>query len=172
MDETAADEARASAQALGAYLNDHLAGSVAGAERYERLASALAPTPVGPAVARVAEQVAQERDELRSIIEALDLSPQNWVKQATARVGEHVARLKASRRHLRRRRTDALLEVELLRSALVGKLGVWQVLEDLGDRLQVDKARMTELRERTLEQVATMDEVHAHLRSRVLRSVT
>lgn len=172
MGETDRDEGRAALRDLGTYLNDHLAGSVAGAERFARLAEALGPTPVGPAVAGVAAQVAEERDELRGLIEALDLSPQNRVKQVTAWAGEHVARLKASRRSLRHRRTDALLEVELLRSALMGKLGVWQVLEDLGDRLTVDPARMGQLRARTFEQVATMDEVHAAVRSRVVRSLT
>jgi hypothetical protein len=167
--ESAAEAERETVQGLGTYLNDHLAGSVAGAEKFARLASALVATPVGPAVARVADEVAQERDELRSIIETLELRHQNRLKQATAWAGELVARLKNSRRSLRRRRTDALLEVELLRSALVGKLGVWQVLEDLGDDLGVDTARMAELRARTLEQVATMDEVHATVRARVLR---
>lgn len=171
MDETAAEDRRATVLGLGTYLNDHLAGSVAGAERFARLAAALAHSPAGPALARIAGEVAEERDELRSIIESLDLRPQNRVKQASAWVGEHVSRLKASRRSLRRRRTDALLEVELLRSALVGKLGVWQVLEDLGDVPGVERSRMTELRARTLEQVATMDEVHAQVRARVLRAV-
>ncbi|MBC7289833.1 MAG: hypothetical protein H5T83_00680 [Actinotalea sp.] len=173
MDEQSSSaEARATVQGLGTYLNDHLAGSVAGSERFARLADALSATPVGPEVARVAREVAQERDELREIIEVLGLRPQNHLKQATAWVGEHVARLKASRRSLRRRRTDALLEVELLRSALVGKLGGWQVLEDLAPDLGLDRARMAELRARTLEQVATMDEVHAAVRSRVLRAVS
>lgn len=169
MAESAAETERKTVQGLGTYLNDHLAGSVAGAEKFARLAEALASTPIGPAVARVAGEVAQERDELRALIETLELRPQNRLKQVTAWAGELLARLKTTRRSLRRRRTDALLEVELLRSALVGKLGVWQVLEDLGDDLGIDTARMAELRARTLEQVTTMDEVHATVRARVLR---
>lgn len=170
MDE--ADDGRRQALAdLGTYLNDHLAGSVAGAERFARLAATLESTSVGPAVSRIAAEVAEERDELRSIIESLRLSPQNRAKQASAWLGEHVARLKASRRSIRRRRTDAMLEVELLRSALVGKLGVWQVLEDLDGGLGIDVTRMADLRARTLEQVATMDDVHAHVRARVLRAL-
>lgn len=172
MDETAGEDRRATVQGLGTYLNDHLAGSVAGAERFARLAAALAQTPVGPTIEQIAREVAEERDELRSVIEALDVRPQNRVKQAGAWVGEHLVRVKASRRSLRKRRTDALLEVELLRSALVGKLGVWQVLEDLGDGLGFAPARMAELRARTLEQVSTMDEVHAQVRARVLRAVS
>ncbi|WP_225754137.1 hypothetical protein [Actinotalea sp. Marseille-Q4924] len=170
MDE--ADDGRQQALGdLGTYLNDHLAGSVAGAERFARLAAALGSTSVGPAISRVAAEVAEERDELRSIIQSLDLGPQNRAKQASAWLGEHVSRLKASRRSLRRRRTDAMLEVELLRSALVGKLGVWQVLEGLDGGLGIDATRMTELRARTSEQVATMDDVHAHVRARVIRAL-
>nr|WP_297429917.1 hypothetical protein [uncultured Actinotalea sp.] len=169
---TAADDRRDTVAGLGTYLNDHLAGSVAGAERFARLASALRSSPVGSDVRRVAHEVAQERDELRGIIETLELRPQNRLKQAAAWLGEHAARVKASRGTLRRHRADTLLEVELLRSALVGKLGVWQVLEDLGDGMGYDPARMGRLRARTLEQVATMDEVHAVVRARVLRVVS
>ncbi|EYR64201.1 hypothetical protein N866_14415 [Actinotalea ferrariae CF5-4] len=172
MDERAADVRRETVEGLGTYLNDHLAGSVAGAERFARLASALASTSVGPAVDTIAQQVAEERDELRAVLEALGLTRQNRLKQAAAWAGEHVARLKSSRRSLHDRRTAALLEVEILRAALVGKLGVWQVLEDVAGDLGLEAARMTELRERTLRQVATMDEVHAAVRARVLRAVS
>jgi hypothetical protein len=153
---------------VGVYLNDHLAGSVAGSRRFELTAETLRRTPVGPRIAEIAREVAEEREELRDIIVQLDAATQNVAKQALAWTGERLARLKASPRQVRRSPMRTLLEVELLRSALVGKLGVWQVLEDLGDGLGLDVPRMRELRLRTVRQIATMDAVHEYVRVRAL----
>lgn len=154
---------------LGVYLNDHLAGSVAGSQRFQRLAETLRRTPVGADIARIAEEVTAEREELRSIIEQLSLRDQNLPKQALAWLGERLARVKAGSGQVAASTTRALLEVELLRSALVGKLGVWQTLEEIGGGLGLDAARMRELRAQTERQQATMDEVHAYVRGRALR---
>jgi hypothetical protein len=153
---------------VGVYLNDHLAGSVAGSHRFRRMAETLHRTPVGAEIAQVADEVAGEREELRQIIQDRHMTTQNFAKQAAAWVGERVARLKASRSAVRRSTMRALLEVELLRSALVGKLGLWQTLEDLAGELDVDPVRMRELREQTVRQIATLDHVHEYVRVRAL----
>jgi len=163
-------DVRAEPRLLGVYLNDHLAGSVGGSERFERLADVLRSTPVGPLVAEVAQQVAQEREELRDVVERQDLTHQNPVKQVLVLVGERVARLKAVRGRLRRSAMDTLLEVELMRSALVGKLGVWETLHDVAALVDLDPEHCEARRVRTLEQVATMDRVHAYVRRRALSS--
>ncbi|GGB97254.1 hypothetical protein [Cellulomonas carbonis] len=170
VDHGAVEDARSTDRGLlGVYLNDHLAGSVAGSQRFQRLARTLHRTPVGADLANIAEEVTEEREELRAVIEGLDVRPQDLLKQAAAWVGERLARLKASRREVASSTTRTLLEVELLRSALVGKLGVWQTLEDLAGDLGLDRDRMAELRRRTQEQVRTMDDVHAYVRGRALR---
>lgn len=153
---------------LGVYLNDHLAGSMGGSERFQRLADVLGRTPVGPLVADVAAQVTQEREELSDLVERCGLTHRNPVKQVLVLVGERVARLKAVRSRLRRSAMDTLLEVELLRSALVGKLGVWETLVDAAAVVDLDPAHCAARRDRTREQVATMDRVHAHVRGRAL----
>lgn len=153
---------------LRAYLNDHLAGSVAGTQRFARMADVLRSTPVGPSVERVAREVAEEQEALRSIVDSIDATGENPVKQVLVQVGERVARLKAVRAQLRRRPLDTLLEVELLRAALVGKLGVWETLRDLAPAAGIDRGRCEELRSRTVEQISTLHEVHAYVRMRAL----
>lgn len=156
--------------ALSTYLNDHLAGAVAGSRRLSRTADALASTPVGPGLRRVADEVSAEREEVRALIHELGLV-QAKPKQAATWLGERVARLKASGGGVRRSPLTALLEVEVLRSAVVGKRGLWQTLTELAPQLGIDTARCRELWEQTDRQVATLDEVHDYVRSRVLREV-
>lgn len=153
---------------VGAYINNHLAGAVGGSRRFERLADTLAATPVGPALAEVARQVVEEREELGRIVDQLGFTAQNPVKQAGVWVGERVSRLIALPRRLRRSPMHTVLEVELLRSALVGKMGGWQTLHELAPVLGLDATRMDELRARTLEQVEVLDDVHAYVRRRAL----
>ncbi|WP_182113626.1 MULTISPECIES: hypothetical protein [unclassified Actinotalea] len=154
--------------ALSTYLNDHLAGAVAGSHRMRRTAEALARTPVGPGLTRVADEVEGEREELRALIGDLDLV-QARPKQVATWAGERLARLKTSGAGLQREPLTALLEVELLRSAVVGKRGLWQTMTALAPALGVDADRCRELWGQTDRQVATLDEVHDYVRSRVLR---
>ncbi|MHA3947401.1 hypothetical protein [Cellulomonas bogoriensis] len=155
---------------VGIYLNDHLAGAVAGSRRLRRTAEVLRSTPVGPGLARVASEVEQEREELAAVVAHLDVT-QAWPKQALAWVGERVARLKADRSRMRSSPITTLLEVELLRSAVMGKRGVWQALVDLAGDLALDESRMVELVEQTERQLQTLDEVHAYVRIRAMRLV-
>lgn len=155
-------------QLLGIYLNDHLAGAVAGSGRMRRTADTLARTPVGPALDRVAREVAEERETLRSLIEELGF-PQAWPKQVATWVGEHVGRLKLNGRIVRPSPLTALLEVELLRSAVMGKRGLWQTLADEGASAGIDPALARRLLEQTDGQLDALDQAHAYVRSRALR---
>ena len=153
---------------LGIYLNDHLAGAAAGARRMRRTADTLRRTPVGRDIDRVAREVAEEREELRRLIGDLGLH-QSRPKQVATRAAELVGRLKSNGRIVRSSPMTPLLEVELLRSAVTGKLGLWQVLAEIGEDLGVDTARMAALVDRTQGQVTTLDAAHRYLRSRALR---
>lgn len=160
---------------LGVYLNDHLAGAVGGAQRMRRTADALARTPVGPDLDRVATEVAQEREELRALIETMGFV-QARPKQLATWLGERLARLVSNGRMLRHSPLTDLLEVEILRSAVTGKLGLWQTLVDLGPQLSADPglaalpARWQQLVDQSLAQVATLDRVHEVVRVRALRA--
>lgn len=154
---------------LRVYLDDHLAGSSAGARRMRHAAERLARTPVGPDLAAVAREVADEQRELAAVVGALGLS-RSRVKELAASVGEVLARLKPDGGLRRGSPMTALLEAELLRSALIGKRGVWQTLGALAHELGLDGARMAELVARTDRQISTLDRVHAYVRVRALRT--
>ncbi len=153
---------------LSVYLNDHLAGAVAGSHRMRRTADALARTPLGPAMDRVATEVAGEREELRDLLGTLGVT-QALPKQVATWLGERVARLKSNGRLVRHSPLTTLLEVEILRSAVTGKLGIWQTLTELAPVLGIDAGRCRELWEQTERQIATLDEVHVYVRARALR---
>lgn len=153
---------------LSVYLDDHLAGAVAGARRMRRTADRLRGTPVGPAMDRVAREVAAERDELRELAHGLGLG-ESRLKEAMTWSAEALSRLKANGRWTRPSPMAPLLEVELLRSAVTGKLGIWQTLHDLAEPLGLDRVHLGELVEQSRRQVETLHEVHAWLRVRALR---
>lgn len=153
---------------LRVYLDDHLAGSAGGAARMRRAAHRLRATPVAEDLTRVADEVEREKDELEALLGGLEL-PRSRVKEAAAAVGERLARLKPDGALGSRSRMTALLEAELLRSAVIGKKGVWQVLADLSGELGLDRVRMTELVAQCDRQAATLDRVHAYVRTRALR---
>jgi UDP-glucose 4-epimerase len=149
------------------YLNDHLAGSIGGLRRLRRTAETLGRTPVGPGIARVAAEVDAEHEELKEIIDGLGM-PQSLPKQAATWAAERVARLKSNGRVFRHSSMTPLLEIELLRSAVMGKRGLWQTLVDIGPALDVDPARAQELVDQTDRQLRTLDEAHAYVRTRAL----
>jgi UDP-glucose 4-epimerase len=152
---------------LRVYLNDHLGGSVAGLRRMDRTARALARTPVGPGLRRVAMEVEQEHEELRDIVDRLGL-PASVPKQVAAWTGERVARLASNGRLVRHSTMTPLLELELLRSAVVGKRGMWLTLTDLAPALGIDAGRMSALIDQSDRQLETLDAAHAYVRVRAL----
>ena len=167
---SAIDDPAADLRPLAVYLNDHLAGAVAGSRRLRRTADALQRTPVFPALDRIATEVAAEREELRVLLATLGVV-QARPKQVATWLGERMSRVKAGRADVRRSPMAALLEVELLRSAVTGKRGLWQTLADVGPQIGVDPVRCTELVAQTERQVADLDVVHRHVREHALREV-
>ena len=154
---------------LRIYLNDHLAGSIAGLHRMRRTARTLARTPVGGDLGAVADEIEGEQEELRAIIAGLGL-PESKPKQLATWAGEKVARLKGNGRLGRHSPMTPLLEVELLRSAVMGKRGLWQTLADLAPSIGLDPSRPAVLLAQTERQLGRLDVVHEYVRVRALRS--
>ncbi|GGA71280.1 hypothetical protein GCM10011490_22440 [Pseudoclavibacter endophyticus] len=154
---------------FGLYLSDHLTGATAGAARLERMAAAYIDTPVYAQLSEVANQVRLEREFLRRVIDSLGVRPRRH-RQATAWVGERVARLKANGRITRRSPMSLVLEAEIMRSAVVGKLGGWQVLRDHAELLELDPGVFDDLANSVSRQVETLDHVHAYARQRAFRT--
>ncbi|MET1021561.1 MAG: hypothetical protein ABWX69_05105 [Arthrobacter sp.] len=148
---------------LGLYLADHLAGATAGASRIQRMTEAFADTPVSADLTRVSSEITREREQLRSLIRDLGV-PQRRHRQAAAWLGEHAGRLKLNGRFLRRSPMTMVLEAELMRAAILAKLGGWQTLEDLAPELGLDAATFTALAADARSQIEALSRVHEHAR--------
>lgn len=152
---------------LGLYLSDHLTGSTAGLERAERMAGAYADTDFGLELERVALEIREEREMLKDLIDSLELRRRPH-RQAAAWVAEKAGRLKLNERPEGSPMTP-LLESELMRSAVMGKLGLWQVLTELSDDLGLPAPLFEALAQQARDQAETYERVHQHIIGEVFR---
>jgi hypothetical protein len=142
---------------LSIYLRDHHAAGVAGT----RLARSIARTRgTTDDLRRVASEIEQDLIELEAIMRRLDVQP-DVIKDALARIGERLGRLKPNGRLRERSPLSDLLELETLLVGITGKRALWLSLragtsvprEDL-DRL-VERANS----QKTIVEDARLDAV-------------
>lgn len=153
---------------LNLYLSDHLTGASAGAARISRMAADFVDTPVFATLSSIDEEIHAERSFLQQLIHDLGMRELRH-RQAVAVLGERIGRLKSNGRVFSRSPMTLMLEVELLRSAVIGKRGGWQTLADNAEELGLDPAVFHELAARALRQYQELDEVHAYARRRAFR---
>lgn len=153
---------------LGLYLSDHLTGATAGAGRIARMAETAIDTPVYAPLSELAEEIRLERAFLRRLIHDLGMRQRPY-RQAVSWAGEHAGRLKSNGRLFSRSPLTPVLETELMRSAVMGKLGVWQTLHEHADELGLDPRVFEDLAHRARSQAGVLDEVHEYLRGRAFR---
>jgi len=153
---------------LNLYLSDHLTGASAGAARISRMAGDFVDTPVFPTLSSIDEEIRAESRFLQQLIHDLGMRQMRH-RQAAAVIGERIGRLKGNGRVLSRSPMTLLLEVELMRSAVVGKRGGWQTLADNAGGLGLDPAVFHELSANALHQHEMLDDVHAYARRRAFR---
>lgn len=156
-------------QQLRIYLADHLAGASAGSARIRRMAESYRETPLGPDLARLAEEIPAERDWLEQQMHAWDLPP-NRLKQLATSVGERVGRLKPNGRTLTPAPMTAVLELDLMRAAVTAKRGLWETLRLYTDQLHLDPARPADLIARADQQIATLSTLGERARQQAFRS--
>lgn len=153
---------------LGLYLSDHLTGATAGLGRLRRMAKDFTDTPVHAELDGLAAEVAREREQLRQLIHDLGIR-QRPHRQAAAWLAEHAGRLKLNGRLLSRSPMTLVLESELMRSAVLGKIGGWQTLEELAPQLGLEPATFTRLIAEGQAQIEALDRVHEHARTNAFR---
>ena len=154
--------------ALHRYLADHLTGATAGAARAERAAQRQQRTTAAPTLEKVAKQIRQEEKYLRLLIETLEIRPLRY-RQAAAWLGEKFGNLAATSRP-RSSTLDPALELELLRSAVIGKLGGWQTLIRLAPQLGLPPQTFERFEQRAQQQIRQLDELHDSAIERALHS--
>jgi hypothetical protein len=121
---------------LEIYLKDHLAGATGGLELAQRAAKNNGGTPLGDALATIAKEIEEDRDELERLMDELDVS-RDAVKMAGAWISEKLARLKANGQLTGYSPLSRLIELEMLFLGVTGKRELWIALRELfGPRLR------------------------------------
>ena len=110
---------------LGAYLNDHLAGSVAAAEMVERAVEENRGTPLAASLTEILGQIREEQAVVRGLMDRLGVS-ESTLKKAGAWLAEKAGRLKLA--DVAEGPLDRLEMLEALAIGVHGKLALWHSL--------------------------------------------
>ncbi len=153
---------------FGLYLLDHFSAATAGLERMERMSRGYADTPFHAELAEVTEQLRGERELYRDLLDALGM-PRRRYRQAAAWLGEKVGRLKLNGRVTHRSPLTPVVEAELMRSAVLAKIGGWQTLREHAADVGLDAAQLDDLLDQAQRQVELFDRFHAWACERAFR---
>ncbi len=113
---------------LRIYLNDHLAGSIAGLELARRCRSNNRGTPLAEFLTELIDDIDADKLELESLMESLGV-PKDRLKQATAWAAEKVGRLKLNGQLTGYSDLSRLVELEGLCLGVEGKASLWRGLK-------------------------------------------
>lgn len=142
---------------LHVYLRDHFAAATGGVELAKRIAGAHRQRPDGDQLARLALDVADDRDALVQIMYAVGATPDR-AKAALATAGERLGRLKLNGSVVRRSPLSDVVELEMLRLGTQGKAAAWRTLRAVAAQDErLDAARLDELHARAEEQAALLE---------------
>lgn len=141
---------------LALYLTDHLAGAAAGVSRMRRLADHERSASDGGALAAVASGIEEDRQTLVAILDAAHITPR-WYKTAAAWMAERIGLLKTNGRLTRRTPLTTVLELEFMRSAVTGKIALWEALQHTRLRDEFD---FDELLRRAAGQIEVLVAAH------------
>lgn len=144
---------------LQIYLTDHLAGATALLQRLKQMRKSYSDLPIHDDITRITAKIHAERRQLKGIIKGLGLSRRRH-QELLAKLGELLGRLKLNGRLVSRSPLTPLLELELLRSGVIGKLSLWQTLGLLADDLGLDRAEFATLEQQALDQLEDIARAH------------
>jgi hypothetical protein len=116
-----------SADSLGVYLNDHLAGSVAALELLDALAGRLHGTPAEHLLRGVRVEAAADQEVLRAVLDQVG-GDESRLKQAAAWLSEKLGQAKLAVAGHRHPDLDVLEGLETLALGIQGKAALWRAL--------------------------------------------
>ena len=143
---------------LKIYLEDHYAGATAGLELARRSAGANSGNPYGDVLARIADEIEQDRDSLRAVMTDLGVEPAR-LKAVAAWAGEKAGRLKLNGHLTSYSPQSRVIELEGLVLGVSGKRCLWSALLHVAPqepRLRVEE--LERLIERAERQIAELEE--------------
>lgn len=115
-----------STEALGTYLNDHLAGSVMAVEMVDRAIEDNPSTPLAEFLTGLVADIREDQDTLRRVLDRLEVA-QSPLKKAGAWLAEKAGQLKLG--HTGESALRRLEMLETLGLGIQGKLALWLALE-------------------------------------------
>ncbi|MFE2140725.1 hypothetical protein ACFXA3_03035 [Streptomyces sp. NPDC059456] len=154
---------------LGIYLNDHLAGAGAGISLLKRVARAHRGSDAGPRLARLTEEVTEDRDSLREVMTSLGV-PVHYARALLGVASAQAARLKGNGRLLARSPLSDVLELEAIRVGVEGKKELWRTLHTLArTEPRLDAEAMGRLLARAERQAGALEALRLTAVDRALR---
>lgn len=146
------DATTTSAHLLAVYLRDHFAAAAAGLALAQRSQRANDDNPLGVVLAEIAAEIAEDRDSLRDIMRALDVS-EDPIKAVLGQAGEVVSRLKNNGIFTHYSPSSRVVELEALLAGIDAKRNLWRSLRiAAATRPELDVATLDALIERATEQ--------------------
>lgn len=145
---------------LSTYLQDHRAGAEMGVKLAQRLRDENAGTPYEDFLTLLASQIEEDVLTLEETMETFGVD-KALLKTAGAKVGEVLGRLKPNEQLTGYSPLSRVLEFEMLRGGVQGKLALWDSLYEISetdDRLDPDG--LQSLIERAESQLAGLREHH------------
>jgi hypothetical protein len=141
-----------SSEVLATYLHDHLAGADAGVEMARRLQKRVAGTPEAAVLGRLADDVEQDRDELRRLADALGHSD-HPLKRAAGWVAGKAQQLAVAEPLTGDEHLSLLLHAETMALGIEGKLALWEALLAVApEHPQLTGVELARLADRAREQ--------------------
>jgi hypothetical protein len=158
---------------LGIYLNDHLAGAIAGTGLARRMAASAEPgTERAAVLSRLAGEITADRAALLRIMTALGI-PVRGYKVFAAWAGERAGRLKLNGRLVTRSPLSDLEETEMLRLGVDGKAAGWRTLRGLAERDgRLDAGRLDDLLARADRQSRELESLRVSAAEQLLATET
>lgn len=158
------------ASGLETYLNDHLAGSVAGSALASKISSEYADTRFGVFLTALAGEIEQDKATLEELMERLGIQ-RDPIKQAAGWMLEKLSRLKLSQPMVGNQDLKRLMEFEMLSLGIEGKLSMWRALIELSDTHPALAATdLAGLAQRAESQRSTLEEHRLQVVGAALRS--
>src|SRR4029450_13439675 len=114
---------------LGIYLNDHLAGSAAGAELHAQRRDNNKGTELGKLMAALHHDISQDKDALEELMRHLEVE-RHPVKEAAGWMLGKLSRLRVNPALTGGAELTRLLETEALSLGIEGKLAMWLALKE------------------------------------------
>lgn len=154
---------------LGLYMNDHVAGATAGIARVTRMAQAYRDTPHAQMLTAMAKEFREERQFYYDLLDRFGLG-RRTCRQLLAWTGEKVGRAKLNGALIGTSPMTPVFESELLRAAVLGKIGGWESLTAYREELAIPAGKLEGLIEQARRQIDELSTMHQDFRATAFRA--